>query len=238
MQQTLNALIELQEIDDQMDELLDERGDLPLIVTELEKKHGAKTGVIAELDVDVKATKVRIRELELFEQEAGTKLQTENEKLYQVKNNKEYDAITSEIEAIQEKLESNTRELDTLKAHLDEKMAILTETESELSQINEQLNENKKELEERLAETAGQEKKLTRKRTKIIKNFDPSILNTYQTVREARHGKAVAAVINGNCGGCYSYIPPQKVVEIRKAKKIQECEFCGRILVWDERLEH
>jgi len=237
VQQTLNALIELQEIDDQMDSLFDERGDLPLIVTELEKKQGAKTGVIVELEVDVKTTKVRIRELELFEQEAGAKLQVENEKLYQVKNNKEYDAITSEIEAIQEKLESNTRELDTLKAHLDEKMATLTDTESELSQINEQLNENKKELDERLAETAGQEKKLIRKRTKIIKNFDPLILNTYQTVREARHGKAVATVINGNCGGCYSYIPPQKVVEIRKAKKIQECEFCGRILVWDERLE-
>ncbi len=237
MQQTLNALLELQEIDDKIDELIDERGDLPLIVNELEKKQELKNTTVTELEEAIKNIKVRIRELELFEKESGEKLQLENEKLYQVKNNKEYDAITSEIEAIQENLEKNSKELDTIKAQLDEKVAILTETESELETINEQLIENKKELNESLAETAGEEKKLGRKRAKLIKQFDEAILQTYDTVRKARSGKAVAPVINGNCGGCYSYIPPQKVVEIRKAKKIQECEFCGRILVWDERLE-
>jgi predicted nucleic acid-binding Zn-ribbon protein len=53
-------------------------------------------------------------------------------------------------------------------------------------------------------------------------------------VRSARDGYGVAKIENSVCGGCFSYIPPQKIVEIKKMKKVYSCEFCGRILVWDE----
>jgi len=59
------------------------------------------------------------------------------------------------------------------------------------------------------------------------------MLDTYEKVRNAREGKGIALLTNGNCGGCFSYIPPQKIVEVRKMKKIFECEACGRILIWN-----
>ena len=75
---------------------------------------------------------------------------------------------------------------------------------------------------------------LNKNRTKILKNVSKHVLNTYETIRGAREGRGIAVVVNGNCGGCFSYIPPQKVVEVRKMKQIYECEACGRILVWSE----
>jgi len=75
---------------------------------------------------------------------------------------------------------------------------------------------------------------LNNNRKKIIKDINQNILKTYENIRNARDGKGIAIVKNGNCGGCFSYIPPQKIVEVRKMKKIFECESCGRILVWND----
>ncbi|MDE5890324.1 MAG: hypothetical protein K2H10_04835 [Bacteroidales bacterium] len=43
---------------------------------------------------------------------------------------------------------------------------------------------------------------------------------------------AVVSVFNGNaCGGCFSTIAPQRLIDIASNKKMIICEYCGRILV-------
>ncbi len=235
MQKTLSTLIELQEIDNRLDELNEERGDLPEIVDGLKKKFSQKENKKNELEEAVSEMQKRNSELNRLIQEAKEKLADENERLYQVKSNKEYDAITVEIETLQTNLSSYEKELSTISGSIDEKMAVLAEIESELSEISKELEENEKELKERLSETEVEEKELLESRQRIIKDFDEDILSNYEIVREARSGQGVAIVQDGHCGGCFSIIPPQKVVEIRKQKQIYTCEFCGRILVWEDK---
>ena len=62
-------------------------------------------------------------------------------------------------------------------------------------------------------------------------------MNTYERIRVAKKGMAVAYCNGGVCSGCFSFIPPQKVVEIRNMKRLYHCESCGRILVWDKNIE-
>jgi len=37
-----------------------------------------------------------------------------------------------------------------------------------------------------------------------------------------------------SCGGCHKIVPPQKILEIRSGDRMIRCEFCGRMLYWDE----
>ena len=73
MQKTLYALLELQEVDNRLDELEEERGDLPQIVEELKSKIGQKQTELSEVIEGLKDSKVKERELELTINEARQK---------------------------------------------------------------------------------------------------------------------------------------------------------------------
>jgi len=85
-----------------------------------------------------------------------------------------------------------------------------------------------------MSETAEEENMLRQERQIIVQKLSAQVVKSYEMVRKARDGSGIARVADASCGGCYSYIPPQKIVEIKKMQKLYTCEFCGRILVWDE----
>jgi len=234
LQQTLYALIELQEIDNRLDELRDERGDLPLIVQELEGKLTEKKDLLGEKNESLKEARLRQKELELLIEESKHKLEEFEEKLYQVKTNREYDAIMAETDSAKEKLQSGEQELKEKKELIENLNNEIQQLEAEIEKINDELEENRIELNKKLNETAEEEKLLKQERDIIVKKTKPEIIKTYEMVREARSGQAIARIENGFCGGCHSYLPPQKIVEVKKMEKIYTCEYCGRILVYYE----
>jgi len=181
-----------------------------------------------------KKSKVRQRELELLTEEAKEKLNKYEEQLYQVKTNKEYDAITTETDTVKETISSNEQELLYLDDKLTELSTNIEELETEVSKLDDELSENKVELQSTLNATAEEENLLKQERDIILQKSSPDIINSYELVRKARDGQGIAMVAGNNCGGCYSFIPPQKIVEIKKMKKIYTCEYCGRILVFNE----
>ena len=234
MQKTLYSLIELQEVDNRLDELLEERGDLPLIVDELQEKLDSKNSELSTRKEELKQAKVRQRELELLLEEAKEKLNKYEEQLYQVKTNKEYDAITTETDTVKEAISSDEQELLHLDDKLNDLSAKIEELETEVSKLDDELSENKVELQTTLSATAEEENLLKQEREIILQKSSPDIIESYELVRKARDGQGIAMVAGNNCGGCYSFIPPQKIVEIKKMKKIYTCEYCGRILVYNE----
>ena len=103
------------------------------------------------------------------------------------------------------------------------------------------MKEAKKELKEFEQEyneiTEGQNeevKKIMRLRNKYIKQLTPENLEMYNRIRKY-HEDAVVLVKKNSCTGCFSQVPPQKVVEIRtNLDQIYTCEHCGRILYTDD----
>jgi predicted nucleic acid-binding Zn-ribbon protein len=234
LRETVYALIELQEVDIRLDELMEERGDLPLIVHDLEAKLNDKKEVLKNVQKELKGSKISQREVELEVENAKAMLDKYEEQLYQVKTNKEYDAISLESEAAKQKEKEGDVELKALSEAIKEKENSIEQIKSELSALEEELASNKVELKSRMSATAKEENLLKKKRDVIMAKTSPDILKNYEMVRSARDGYGVAKIENSVCGGCFSYIPPQKIVEIKKMKKVYSCEFCGRILVWDE----
>ena len=91
------------------------------------------------------------------------------------------------------------------------------------------------ELSKQLASIERKVASRKRKKAKASSDLSRRVLSSYERIRKGRNGVAVASVDRNACGGCFTQIPPQTVVEIRRNARIILCESCGRILVWDDR---
>ena len=234
MYNRLRILYQLQKIDNQLDELEELRGDLPNMVRELEDKI---KGMIDDIEVKENEQKDSLKKRDQNEDEIE-KLKENQKKfkaqLYQVRNNKEYDALTKEIDHTEEQV----NKLEIENNSLADKSKILSQ---EIEEINPRLDELKKELKEKEADLKDivkanerEESKLLEERKKIESEVKKSDISTYSRIRKAKKGLAVATIKRSACSGCHNIVPSQKQLEIRRNNRLYSCEYCGRILVSSE----
>lgn len=230
MKYQLQYLIALSIVDRRQDDLEEEFGDLPERISTMKEKHN-------ELVTYYKETQKILDEVKDFILKTRKKLEEDkarekklSEQQFLVRNNKEFDAITREIEFLREEFARLSEELR--QANLKEENLINT-----LETQKKEAEEAKKELEElehdyELIATNQNEElnEIKEARAKILKYIDSHILDMYNKIR-VMHNDAIVKVKRNSCTGCYSNIPPQRIVEIRNnLDKIYTCENCGRIL--------
>ncbi len=230
----LKILYELQNLDDQLDELEELRGDLPNAVQALEDKI---SGYKSEITAKEKEKKESLEKRK--ENEEQVESMKENQKkfkaqLYQVRNNKEYDALTKEIDHTDEQVAKLEAENDAL-ADLSKKLTDeIDEILPKLDELNEELKVKEADLKEIIKTNEKEEVKLRNKRKEIEALTKKPDYSAYMRIRKAKKGKAVATIKRSACSGCHNIVPPQRQLEIRRNTKLFFCEYCGRILVSTE----
>jgi predicted nucleic acid-binding Zn-ribbon protein len=235
MQEKIMALYELQKIDSQIDEINKVKGELPLEVQDLEDEiEGLKTridNINAEMEEFNSLTKQRKREVD----QAKIQITHYKEQQNNVRNNREYDAITKEIEYQELEIELAEKRLREYSSAIKAKKTQMEEAEAVLADRNVDLTAKKNELESIEAETADQIASLEGKAAKAKVKIDERLLTAYARIRNSvRNGLAVVTVKRDACGGCFNRIPPQRQADIRQGRKLIVCEYCGRILVADK----
>ena len=155
-------------------------------------------------------------------------------KLNEVKTNKEYSALLSEIDSIKKK-----------KDQLEEEIIILLD---KIESIKEKIEKVRKkvEFEKNLWENIvkAKEKELTvleedikknqLEREGIISKIDSKLVQTYQILSEHKDQLALAEAKNMICQGCFINILPQKFNELKSGEDIIFCSNCQRILYCKE----
>ena len=235
MQEKIMALYELQKIDSQIDEINKVKGELPLEVQDLEDEiEGLKTrieNINNEVEEFNTLTKQRKREID----QAKIQISHYKEQQNNVRNNREYDAITKEIEYQELEIELAEKRLKEYAAGIKNKKAQLESAEAVVADRDIDLSAKKAELESIEAETADQVAALQAKAEKAKTKIDERLLVAYNRIRRSvRNGLAVVSVKRDACGGCFNRIPPQRQADVRQGKKLIVCEYCGRILVDDK----
>ncbi|MBQ5635830.1 MAG: hypothetical protein IIV10_05915 [Alistipes sp.] len=176
-------------------------------------------------------TKQRRREID----QAQINIAKYNEQQNNVRNNREFDAITKEIEYQELEITLAEKRLKEYAAAAKVKKAALENTEALLAERSIDLNAKKAELESIESETEDQVKELAVQAEGAKVKIDERLLAAYNRIRSKVHnGLAVVTVQRDACSGCFNRIPPQRQVEVRSGKKLIVCEYCGRILVPEE----
>ncbi|MBN1780901.1 hypothetical protein JW948_07250 [bacterium] len=235
MKDVLDRLVELQKLDQQLHQLKALRGDLPNQVQMLQQDVNQAKKNLQDQKDKLQTYRKEKDMLELEIKDLESKQKKYHDQLYQVKNNREYDAVSMEIENVKETIsnkETRIIELITLDEDLEKS---IQSTQNEVQEIQGQLDQKENDLKKRLGQTEVEEKKLQTERSKIASDLPPRIVSMYQRIFNAKNKIAVVPVLgHGVCGGCFKNLPPQRVLEIREMKRMNLCEVCGRILVWDE----
>lgn len=234
MQERIMALYDLQKIDSKIDEINKVKGELPLEVKDLEDEMaGLKTridNINAEIEELNTLTKQRKREVDQAKIMIGNYKEQQNN----VRNNREFDAITKEIEYQELEIELAEKRLKEYAAGIKSKKTLLEDAENHVAERNIDLSSKKAELEGIEAETAPRIAEFEAQATVAKAKIDERLLVAYERIRRnVRNGLAVVTVHRDACGGCFNRIPPQRQADIRLGKKIIICEYCGRILVAD-----
>lgn len=235
MQEKIVALYELQKIDSQIDEINKIKGELPLEVQDLEDEIAGLNTRIGNIEAEIEElnnlTRQRKREMDTAQMQIAKYKEQQNE----VRNNREYDAISKEIEYQELETEYAKKRLKEYAAGIETKKAALESAKAVAEERNVDLASNRGELESIEAETAAQVAELEVKAAAAKKKIDERLLAAYNRIRKnVRNGLAVVTVRRDACGGCYNRIPPQRQADIRLGKKVIVCEYCGRILVSEE----
>ena len=231
MYNRLKILYQFQQIDDQLDELEELRGDLPNAVRELEDQINSLKEDTSSKEKEQKDS-LKKRE----KNEGEIEKQKENQKkfkaqLYQVRNNKEYDALTKEIDHTDDlisKLEAENDGLADLSKSLTDQ---IEDIKPKLFELKDELKAKEADLKEIIKANEKEEAKLLKERRKIEGEVKKPDLSAYKRIRKAKRGKAVSTIKRSACSGCHNIVPSQRQLEIRRNNRLFFCEYCGRILV-------
>ena len=234
MQEKIMALYELQKIDSKIDEINKVKGELPLEVQDLEDEMAGMKPRIEHITAEIEElnslTKQRKREVDQAKIMIGNYKEQQNN----VRNNREFDAITKEIEYQELEIELAEMRLKEYSAGVKAKKLQLEEVENLSVERAADLAAKKAELEGIEAETAPLVAEYAAQGERVKEKIDERLLAAYDRIRRnVRNGLAVVTVKRDACGGCFNRLPPQRQVDIRQGKKIIICEYCGRILVAD-----
>lgn len=233
MRETLATLINLQDIDSELRLLELSKGDLPQRVAALSQEISRCEEAIAAREAQLSSSHLDRQSKSLDVAHNRERLKKYQSQLYQVKNNKEYDAITLELETTQKAIESTEFQI----LELEEREKGLQQEISEIQPQQATAIEQRRELEEKLtimlAATQVRETELLQQRQAIAAKLSRPVYSTYERIRQGRSGIAVAFLKEGSCSQCSTRIPPQRGLEIRMMNQLFVCEVCGRIMLWD-----
>jgi len=238
IEQKLRALWQLQTIHTQIDKIRQVRGELPMEVGDLEDE-------IAGLETRIEKIRGELDELEdsivnrrNMIKDAQAAIKKYESQLNEVKNNREYDAITKEIEIQGLDIQVSEKKIREFEFEIKNKTEIYENTQATLETAKKDLEVKKGELDTITAETQKDEDELLSRAEGAEKEIEDRLLRVYRRLRTSyKNGLAVVSIDRDSCSGCHNKIPPQMQLEIRQRKKIIVCEYCGRILV-DEALVH
>lgn len=232
VEEKLRALYDLQLIDSRIDKIRNVRGELPLEVEDLEDEIAGLETRLEKLNNEISDLEEEVKNKKNLIKDSQEKIKKYESQQKNVRNNREFDAISKEVEYQELEIELAEKRINEFKAKIETKKEVIGNSDQKLKERKSHLDFKQKELDGILEETQKEEEVLRKESEKQEKKIDDRLLKAYKRMRNsARNGLAVVAVERGASGGSFFTIPPQHQLEIAARKKIITDEHSGRILV-------
>lgn len=227
----LEALLNLQRIDSQLDEIRRVRGDLPEEVRDLEDEIAGYEVRVSKFDEEIAGLNEQIKMRKQAAKDAEGLIRKYEEQQQNVRNNREYEAIAKEIELQRLEIQISEKKIKEAQYQIELKNNDIAGTKQRLDERRKDLANKQGELQTIVGESEADEKKLMTERDGAVQPIEERLLMAYTRIRgNVRNGLAVVTVKRDACGGCFNTVPPQRQADIISHKKIIVCEHCGRVL--------
>ena len=228
----LRALYDLQLIDSRIDEIRNIRGELPLEVEDLENEIAGLNTRLEKFNENIEESNTGISDQNNLIEQAKDLRKKYEEKLKNVRNNREYNSIVKEQEYQDLEIQLAEKKINQFKEQIEQKNESISELNEKIKERSDHLKAKKKELSSIMKETEKEENVLVKKSTEFEKLIEEHLIEAYKRIRNSvKNGLAIVPVQRGAAGGSFFSIPPQVQLEIASRNKIIIDEHSGRILV-------
>jgi len=153
------------------------------------------------------------------------------QQLLAVTNQQQFEAMQHEIAAVRSKRDVLENEaLERLEAEERDAAARLEKAHA-LERAQAEGAALAAKLEAEAAASRAELDSLSARRAETLAALPQAARTRYEKLRAGRGGRAVSAILNGACGGCFSGLPPAGLQEARRRDKLLVCVGCGRLLL-------
>lgn len=239
-QEKLKLLFELQAADNDIDKLVQFRGELPEEVTALEAEVESLNAKYARVEQLIEGYNQNIASSKAQIEELDAETQKYRDQLEHISNSREFDSINKEIENQDLLKKIAEKNIDEARESIEDRKADLERIKERIAVREADLESKKAELDSIVESTSKEEAALEKKRTEFSSKLDERTLSAYERIRKSTHNHLAVVTLfpknddgtYGNaCGGCFHTITPQRLIDIASGKKLVICEHCGRIIV-------
>lgn len=233
MKEQLELLWELQRIDLSLRKIREERDRFPKEIKKLDERQNIEREKIQKEREKIEALEKERRQKERHLSVEQEKIKRTEGRMFEVKTNKEYQALLSEIEAIKEATSREEEEILQILEEIDELKKDLLKREKEVTSTVEKIEKEKRKIQEKMEQDDGLWKEQKERREVLSKQLKSDLFKLYDTLKEKRQGIGVVNVKKETCQGCFVNIPPQMFIEVQKNNSLIRCPNCNRILYWE-----
>ena len=232
IEEKLRALYDLQLIDSRIDEIRNIRGELPLEVEDLENEIAGLNTRLEKFNETIEESNNGISDQNNLIDQAKDLRKKYEQKLKNVRNNREYNSIVKEQEYQDLEIQLAEKKITQFKEQIEQKNESISELNEKIKERGEHLKAKNKELNSIMKETEKEENLLVKKSSEFEKLIEEHLIQAYKRIRNSvKNGLAIVPVQRGAAGGSFFAIPPQVQLEIASRNKIIVDEHSGRILV-------
>ncbi len=228
--ETVEALLGLQEIDAVIEA---RESELAALEPELEEAESRLAGIrerLAALRHELGEAEEAFRKSQRSVQAGRATLKRLRDRADEVQDLRQHMAVRAELEAARRNLEAaetdaieDLQDVETSREAVDSLDAELGEATSSFDERLSEVEARREELREELERHRGRRESRT-------DGIDESALKLYERVRRGRTESALAPLVGGHCGHCFTAVPLQRQAEIRTGRMLHRCEGCGVIL--------
>lgn len=230
MKEQLLLLIALQECDSQLVKMTGKKKDLPEKISRLDEKFRAFQEEIELGKRKYDEVKTRHAENESKIKKLNESMVKTKERMLEVKNNKEYQAMLKEIETAEAARGDIETEIIKILDEVDKLSAQVKKNKTILDEHIKKHEEEKKSLENDLNSVDTDFMTWEQKGSELKKKVPAELLARYEMIRNRNNGVGVISVWKAVCNGCHMNIPPQLYNELQKSTELISCPNCQRIM--------
>ncbi|MBR5905987.1 MAG: hypothetical protein IKZ51_05975 [Bacteroidales bacterium] len=232
-EEKLKILYDLQNADNEIEKLVQLRGELPAEVAALETEVDGCNARIAGIEEVIAQYNQNIDAMNEDIVSLDAEIEKYRKQLEKISNSREFDSINKELENLGILRKIDEKKIGESREAIAENKATIQRIQEKLEVLGIDLEAKKEELAVIVESTAKEEKTLVKKREELAALLDERTISAYDRIRASVHNHlAVVTVFNGDsCGGCFSTITPQRLIDIASGKRLVICEHCGRIIV-------
>jgi uncharacterized protein len=231
----LAKLYELQQLELELDKLKKALKELPVYeeFRKLQSEVSDAKEAIGWTETKLQEQNRRIKRLEMDVEKALQESKAVQARLYSgsVKNAKELEQLESKGKALLRDREKAEETLLLGMEACDDLEKALAKAKQEHASLNQKLRELQQQGNEKIREFKDKIQVCQAGREQLLQDISSLLLKNYREMRQRFHGRPLACVEAGVCGGCRVSVSSNLRNRLCNPEAVVICENCGRILV-------